>query len=263
MTYQRFAFALFALAACTPAVQTTNPAGVSVDATRMAEDVKVLSSDAFLGRGPATRGEELATNYLRDRLKAAGLQPGGPNGSWFQDVPLLQSNIIGTPTLSVNVNGETHPLTQGNEIAVRASMQSVDHVTIQNAPLVFLGYGVKAPERNWDDFKGMDVRGKVGVVLINDPDFESGQGDFGGKAMTYYGRWTYKYEEAARQGLAGLLIVHETAPASYGWATVKNSNTNTMFDIVRTNPAEVHPPMEGWVQRDAAVRLFEGGGTDL
>jgi Zn-dependent M28 family amino/carboxypeptidase len=122
---------------------------------------------------------------------------------------------------------------------------------------------VKAPERNWDDFKGEDLRGKVGLVLINDPDFETGQGDFGGKAMTYYGRWTYKYEEAARQGLAALLVVHETAPASYGWATVKNSNTNTMFDIVRQNPAEVHPLLEGWVQRDATVRLMTAVGQNF
>jgi Zn-dependent M28 family amino/carboxypeptidase len=152
---------------------------------------------------------------------------------------------------------------QGEDIAVRASMQNVDHVTIQNAPLIFLGYGVKAPERNWDDFKGQDVRGKVGIVLINDPDFETGSGDFGGKAMTYYGRWTYKYEEAARQGLAGLLIVHETEPASYGWPTVKNSNTNTMFDIVRSNPAEVHPPLEAWIQRDVAVRLLNAAGLNF
>ena len=103
----------------------------------------------------------------------------------------------------------------------------------QRADLVFVGYGVKAPERGWDDFKGVDVRGKIIVVLVNDPDFEGGEGDFGGKAMTYYGRWTYKYEEAARRGAAGVLVVHETDPASYGWATVKNSNTNTMFDIVR------------------------------
>jgi Zn-dependent M28 family amino/carboxypeptidase len=142
-------------------------------------------------------------------------------------------------------------------------MQNVDRVDIQNAPLVFLGYGVRAPERNWDDFKGEDVHGKVGIVLINDPDFESGKGDFGGKAMTYYGRWTYKYEEAARQGLAGLLVVHETAPASYGWATVKNSNTNTMFDIVRANPSEVHPLLEAWIQRDDAVRLFSAAGQDF
>jgi Zn-dependent M28 family amino/carboxypeptidase len=255
---------LLAIAACTPAVTTTtNPSGTSVSTERMAEDVRTVSSDAFLGRGPATRGEELATNYIRDRLKAAGLEPGGPNGSWFQEVPLSQSDIVGAPSLTVNVGGQTVPLKQGEQIAVRASMQNVDRVNIQNAPLIFLGYGVKAPERNWDDFKGEDVRGKVGVVLINDPDFETGQGDFGGKAMTYYGRWTYKYEEAARQGLAGLLIVHETAPASYGWATVKNSNTNTMFDIVRANPAEVHPLLEGWVQRDDAVRLFTAAGQDF
>ena len=216
-TLHRYSLFLVAVAACTPPVNTTaNPSRASASTTRMAADIQTVSSDAFLGRGPATRGEELTTNYLRDQLKAAGLQPGGPDGSWFQDVPLLQSNINGAPSLSFSVNGVTMPLTQGEQIAVRSSMQNIDHVTIQNAPLVFLGYGVKAPERNWDDFKGENVRGKVGIVLINDPDFESGQGDFGGKAMTYYGRWTYKYEEAARQGLAALLIVHETAPASYG-----------------------------------------------
>ena len=255
---------LIAVVACAPSARMGGlPAGVSVDAARLAEDVRTLSSDAFLGRGPATAGEPLTVNYIRDRLQAAGVEPGGPNGSWFQEVPLLQSDIVGTPSLSVTVGGQTHSLTQGNEIAVRASMQNVDRVSIQNAPLVFLGYGIRAPERNWDDFKGENLRGKVGIVLINDPDFESGQGDFGGKAMTYYGRWTYKYEEAARQGLAGLLIVHETAPASYGWATVKNSNTNTMFDIVRSNPSEVHPPLEGWVQREDAVRLFQAVGQDF
>jgi Zn-dependent M28 family amino/carboxypeptidase len=263
---KRLAYLVIALAstACTSAVSTGSGAGsAAVSADRMAADIRAVSSDAFLGRGPATRGEELATNYIRDRLQAAGLEPGGPNGSWFQEVPLSQSDITGTPSFSVNVNGQAIPLRQGEQIAVRASMQNVERVNIQNAPLVFLGYGVRAPERNWDDFKGESVRGKVGIVLINDPDFETGQGDFGGKAMTYYGRWTYKYEEAARQGLAGLLIVHETAPASYGWATVKNSNTNTMFDIVRANPAEVHPLLEGWVQRDDAVRLFNAVGQDF
>lgn len=229
----------------------------------MAEDIRTISSDAFLGRGPATRGEELATRYIRDRLQAAGVQPGGPNGSWFQDVPLLMSNIVGNPTLSFTVNGQATPLTQGTQIAVRSSMQNVDRVNIQNAPVVFLGYGVKAAERNWDDFKGENHRGKVGIVLVNDPDFETGQGDFGGKAMTYYGRWTYKYEEAARQGLAAMLVVHETAPASYGWATVKNSNTNTMFDIVRSNPAEVHPLLEGWIQKDDAAKLLAAAGQDF
>ena len=262
MTSIRLSAIVLLAAACAPSVSTTSTPAAAPNTSRIASDIQTVSSDAFLGRGPATRGEELTTNFLRDRLQAAGLQPGGPNGSWFQEVPLLQSNIVGTPSLSVNVNGQSISLTQGQEIAVRSSMQSVNRVDIKNAPIVFLGYGVKAPERNWDDFKGENVRGKVGLVLINDPDFETGQGDFGGKAMTYYGRWTYKYEEAARQGLAGLLIVHETAPASYGWATVKNSNTNTMFDIVRQNPSEVHPPMEGWVQRDDAIRLLKAVGLD-
>ncbi|MFL5581217.1 MAG: M28 family metallopeptidase, partial [Gemmatimonadaceae bacterium] len=234
-----------------------------IDSARLAQHVRVLASDSFLGRGPATAGEEKATAYIAEQFKAVGLEPGGPNGSWYQEVPLEQSDIVGQPTVTVTVGGKAQAMTQGEQVAIRASMQNVGRVDITNAPLVFLGYGVKAPERNWDDFKGENLRGKVGIVLINDPDFETGQGDFGGKAMTYYGRWTYKYEEAARQGLAGLLIVHETAPASYGWATVKNSNTNTMFDIVRANPAEVHPLIEGWIQRDLAVDLFRSAGLDF
>ena len=252
------------LAACTAAITPgSGGGGAAVSADRIAADIRTVSADSFLGRAPATRGEELTTNYIRDRLQAAGVQPGGPNGSWFQEVPLIQADIVGAPSLSVTVGGQTHPLKQGEQIAVRASLQNVAQVNIQNAPIVFVGYGVRAPERNWDDFKGEDLKGKIALVLINDPDFETGQGDFGGKAMTYYGRWTYKYEEAARQGLAGILVIHETAPASYGWATVKNSNTNTMFDIVRANPAEVHPLLEGWVQRDDAVRLFSAVGQDF
>ncbi|HYN80611.1 MAG TPA: M28 family metallopeptidase [Gemmatimonadaceae bacterium] len=264
MKYRFHLVTLLAISACTPTVNTAvAPSGSSATTDRIAADIRTVSSDAFLGRGPATPAEEMTVNYIRDRLQAAGVQPGGPNGSWFQEVPLVKADIVGAPSLTVNVNGQPTSLRQGEQIAVRASMQNVDRVSIQNAPIVFLGYGVRAPERNWDDFKGENVRGKVGLVLINDPDFETGQGDFGGKAMTYYGRWTYKYEEAARQGLAGMLVVHETAPASYGWATVKNSNTNTMFDIVRSNPAEVHPLLEGWVQRDDVVRLLTAVGQDF
>jgi Zn-dependent M28 family amino/carboxypeptidase len=264
MKHRLTAFAVLVAGACAPAVQQQPASGsAAIDATRLAEHVRVLASDSFLGRGPATAGETKATEYIAAQFRAAGLEPGGPNGSWYQEVPLLQSAIVGTPTLTVTMGGTPRALTQGEQIAVRASMQNVNRVQIDNAPLVFLGYGVKAPERNWDDFKGQDLRGKVGVVLINDPDFETGQGDFGGKAMTYYGRWTYKYEEAARQGLAGMLVVHETAPASYGWATVKNSNTNTMFDIVRQDPAATHPPLEGWIQRELAVELARSAGLDF
>ncbi|HEX2718031.1 MAG TPA: M28 family metallopeptidase, partial [Gemmatimonadaceae bacterium] len=253
--------------ACAPAVQTSTPTTPAASRTQilaenLARHVQTLASDAYRGRGPATSGEDSAVRYISTQFAAVGLQPGGPNGSWFQEVPLNQSDIVGTPLLTFNVAGRRIDVRQGEQIAVRASMQNVDRVAVASQ-LVFLGYGVRAPERNWDDFKGENLRGKFGVVLINDPDFETGQGDFGGKAMTYYGRWTYKYEEAARQGLAGLLIVHETAPASYGWATVKNSNTNTMFDIVRADPAAVHPLVEAWIQRDFAVELFRAAGQDF
>jgi Zn-dependent M28 family amino/carboxypeptidase len=148
-------------------------------------------------------------------------------------------------------------------VAIRPPETNVDQVDVKDAPIVFAGYGVTAPERNWDDFKGLDVKGKVLMVLVNDPDYETGQGDFGGKAMTYYGRWTYKYEEAARRGALGVFVVHETAPASYGWATVRNSNDEAQFDIVRANPAAQHPLIEAWVQRDEAVALLKAAGQDF
>jgi len=249
--------ALFAAAATPP----------TFDPHRLSDDVKTLSSDAFEGRGPATAGETKTVDYVISQFKAAGLQPGGDlkdgKREWTQAVPLLQSDIVGKPALSFTVNGKAESLTQGQEIAVRSALDGSKAVSIKNAPLVFVGYGVKAPERNWDDFKGVDLHGKIAVVLINDPDFETGVGDFGGKAMTYYGRWTYKYEEAARQGAAGMLIIHETAAASYGWPTVTNSNTNTQFDVVRDKPSAAHVPLEAWIQRDVAVNLFKSAGLDF
>jgi Zn-dependent M28 family amino/carboxypeptidase len=237
------------------------------DPHRLSDEDKTLSSDAFEGRGPATPAETKTIDYVVSQMQAAGLQPGGDlkdgKRAWTQAVPLLRTEIIGTPILMLTLDGKNQALTQGNEIAVRAPMDGSTSVAIANAPLVFVGYGVKAPERHWDDFKGVDLHGKIAVVLINDPDFETGVGDFGGKAMTYYGRWTYKYEEAARRGALGVLIVHETAPASYGWATVKNSNTNTMFDIVRDKPAAVHPQLEAWIQRDLAIAMFKQAGLDF
>ena len=245
------------------AAQTSPRPAPAFDTARVSRDIQTLASDAFEGRGPATPGEAKATRYIADGMKAAGLKPAGDKGSWFQAVPLLKADIVGQPTLAVTQAGRTTPLTQGQEIAVRAALTGQTSVALAGAPLVFVGYGVRAPDRQWDDFKGVDLHGKIAVVLINDPDFEGGEGAFGGALMTYYGRWTYKYEEAARQGAAGVLIVHESAPASYGWATVRNSNTNTMFDIVRRTPTESHVPLEGWIQRDLAVRLFAGAGLDF
>jgi Zn-dependent M28 family amino/carboxypeptidase len=239
----------------------------SFDTARLSDHVKTLGSDAFEGRAPATRAEQKTVDYLIAQFKEAGLQPGGAvvNGkrSWTQPVPLLKSDIVGTPQLTLQSEDTITSLVQGTDIAVRSPMNGQKQVTLSNVPLLFVGYGVTAPERGWDDFKGQDVRGKMLVVLVNDPDFEGGEGNFGGKAMTYYGRWTYKYEEAARRGAAGVMVVHETEPASYGWATVKNSNTNTMFDIVRDSPAAQHTGFESWIQRDVAVKLFQQSGLDF
>ena len=237
------------------------------DPARLSAHDKTLGSDAFEGRGVATPAETKTVDYLVGQFKAAGLQPGGQlvNGQrlWTQDVPLLKSDHVAAPLVTVTSAGQPLALRQGEEIAVRSPTNGQQKFAIDKAPLVFVGYGVAAPERGWDDFKGQDVRGKILVVLVNDPDFEGGEGNFGGKAMTYYGRWTYKYEEAARRGAAGVMIVHESLPASYGWATVKNSNTNTMFDIVRQNPATVHTPFESWIQRDVAVKLFANAGLNF
>ena len=247
-----------------PAPAAYNP---TFDAARLDAHVKTLSDDSFEGRGPSTAGETKTVAYLIQQLTAAGVEPGGEvidgRRGWTQRVPLLKSDIAGVPEISLHRGSSTTKLAQGPEVAIRSPMNGQAQVRLDKVPMLFVGYGVTAPERGWDDFKDVDVKGKVIVVLVNDPDFEGGEGDFGGKAMTYYGRWTYKYEEAARRGAAGVIIVHETAPASYGWATVENSNTNTMFDIVRQNPAAAHAPVNGWIQLDKARALISAAGLDF
>ncbi len=266
--------AVLAVASASAALTMTTwaAAPLGVDANRLSRHVKVISGDDYEGRGPATRAEKKTIAYIISQFKADGLKPGGdflvPGGKdgkrgWTQAVPLGRFEIKGPIKAAFTSAGQVQPVTQGNEVSLRAAQTNVDRVSIKDAPVVFAGYGVTAPERNWDDFKGMDLHGKVVLVLVNDPDFETGKGDFGGKAMTYYGRWTYKYEEAARRGAAGLLVIHETAPAAYGWATVKNSNTNAQFDIVRAKPSDAHPLLEGWIQRDETVALFNKAGLDF
>ena len=260
------AVAIFALARPVLAAQPR------IDPSRLSEHIRVLASDAFEGRGPATRGETRTVAYITDAFKAAGLRPGGDRQkrgrAWTQDVPLAQFDITGPIAVSVTSAGRTQGWKQGVEIAIRAPQTGATRIDIKDAPVVFVGYGVKAPERGWDDFKGVDLHGKIALVLVNDPDYETAPGlkdggDFGGKAETYYGRWTYKYEEAARQGAIGFIVIHETGPASYGWNTVKNSNTNSVFDIIRKDPAKVHAPIEAWIQRDATVGLFKAAGLDF
>lgn len=248
-----------ALMMSTPVLAQQAP---SFDTARLSEHARILSDDSFQGRGIGTPAEDMVVQYLSEQYAAAGFQPGGPNGQWTQDVTLNRftaSNI----QAQFKVGDEAIPLTQGQQIVVSTRLPG-DHVMLMDTPLVFVGYGIDAPERQWDDFKDVDVRGKILVVLVNDADFEEPALDtFGGRAMTYYGRWTYKYEEAARQGAAGVIIVHETAPASYGWATVTNSWSGPQFDIVRQNAAAERVGMEAWIQRDVAVDLFRRAGQDF
>ncbi len=234
-----------------------------ISGTRISNDIRVLSSDDFEGRGITTPAEEKTIDYMSKGFAAAGFQPGGENGGWTQDVHLRQF-IVSDPKLAFNLpDGKTIDLHQGQEITVN-TRGALGDVAFDKAPIVFVGYGVTAPERGWDDFKGIDVKGKILVELINDPDFVEPQlMTFGGKAMTYYGRWTYKYEEAARRGAAGVLIIHDTDAASYGWDTVRNSNNGSKFDIVRPDPSTASPKLESWISHETADVLFKAAGLDL
>nr|MBF0664863.1 M28 family peptidase [Brevundimonas sp.] len=252
----------FLLAACASTGAAPSAPDAALDATRLMEHARVLSDDSFQGRGIATPAEDMVVRYLSEQYAAAGFQPGGENGGWTQDVTLNRFTASDIKA-AFKVGGETIPLAQGQQIVVSTRLPG-SRVALTDAPLVFAGYGITAPERNWDDFKDVDVRGKVIVVLVNDADFEQPElNTFNGRAMTYYGRWTYKYEEAARRGAAGVIIVHETAPASYGWATVNNSWAGPQFDIVRQNAAAERVPVESWIQRDVAVDLFRRAGLDF
>ncbi len=234
-----------------------------ISAARISQDVKVISGDDYEGRGITTPAEAKTIAYIEKQFAAAGFQPGGDNGGWTQDVH-LRNFVVSDPKLAfVSADGQTKDLVTGQDITV-STRGAVSDIAFNKAPLVFVGYGVTAPERGWDDFKSLDVKGKILVELINDPDFVEPQlMTFGGKAMTYYGRWTYKYEEAARRGAAGVLIIHDTDAASYGWETVKNSNNGNKFDIVRSDPSTASPKLEAWISHATADSLFKSAGLDL
>lgn len=236
--------------------------GGGIQADNLATHLRILGSDAFEGRAPNTPGEEKTVAYISEQFALAGLEPTGDDGRWVQQVTLERSEIDGPVHAELRIGGVARPLVQGEDIAVE-TLYPHDAVDLRDVPLVFAGYGVTAPELGWDDYAGLDVAGKIVVVLVNDPDFERGEGDFGGRAMTYYGRWTYKYEEAARRGAAGALIVHETEPAAYPWATVRNGRNGPQYDIVRDDAATYHLPMRGWMQRELAETLFRDAGLDF
>lgn len=253
---------LLTAAACLVFVLPVHAKTPLISATRISQDVKTLSDDSFEGRGIATPAEAKVIDFVSKGFKAAGLEPGGENGGWTQDVK-LRKFTLSDPHLAFDTANGKIDLKQGEDI-VASTRGALGDVSFDKAQLVFAGYGVDAPERDWNDFKGTDVKGKILVVLINDPDFAEPQlNTFGGKAMTYYGRWTYKYEEAVRKGAAGVLIIHDTDAASYGWDTVRNSWTSDQFDIVRLDPSTASPKLEGWMTGATADKLFKAAGLDL
>jgi Zn-dependent M28 family amino/carboxypeptidase len=241
------------------------PAVAQVDTQRMSEITRVLASDEFQGRAPGTPGEARTIPYLIEQFRAAGLEPAGENGGWTQTVPMIRTQLEAPVAASVRQAGQTLPLKFPDDVYL-GTVRATERARIANAPMVFVGYGVSAPERGWDDFKGADLKGKVAVFLVNDPDFEAAAGEpvagkFGGKTMTFYGRWVYKYEEAARRGAIAALIVHETDAAGYPWTVVK-SGAGESYNIVLPEGAQQPVLLQGWIQRPVAEVLLKRAGYD-
>ena len=237
-----------------------------IEPARLAETVKTLASNSFEGRSPGTPGEEKTVNWLIEKYRALGLEPGGENGGWTQKVPLIRTQLGPASTLAVMHGKDRIALVQNEGVYLRTP-RPVDRAIIEKAEMVFVGYGVDAPERQWDDFKGIDLKGKIAVFLVNDPDFEAVaeepvKGKFGGQAMTYYGRWTYKFEEAARRGAIGALIVHDAPGAGYGWSTVIAGGGEN-YDIVRPASEPQRVMLQGWIEGQTAVDLFKAADQDL
>lgn len=248
-------FTAVCLLGCQQAASPT--AKVTFDEPSYRQDLKTLSSDAFEGRAPTTHGEQMTLNYLTNAFKAIGLAPQA-DGSYLQKVPMVSYT-------TTNVSQATLaglPLQYRRDIVIN-SHHNVTDVDIENAPLVFVGYGINAPEYGWNDYDGVDMHGKIAVMLINDPGFMHPDSDkFNGKAMTYYGRWTYKYEEASRQGALGALIIHQTAPASYPWSVVEHSWTGPQQDLAAADD-NYRVAVEGWISETAAEHVFAASGINL
>jgi len=276
------------LAACTPADEADTDAAPAPETTTEATDagqsapsedtgvssatiaeadmrrmISTLADDEFEGRAPATPGGIAASQWIADEMARIGLEP-GYEGSYFQPVPLLEVTLDeSTSSFDIAHNGEPLGLTT-NEDVVFWTKRAADEVSLDGSDLVFVGYGVVAPEYGWNDYEGVDVEGKTVVMLVNDPGYaDPDSGLFNGNAMTYYGRWTYKYEEAARQGAAGVILIHQTAPASYGWNVVSGSWTGAQLDLAREPGEGTFAAVESWVTEDVARQLFELSGLDF
>jgi hypothetical protein len=254
----------------TPTVQRT-PIGElpDIDHEAVLAHTKVLSSDEYEGRGPGTKGETQTVNYLVDAFKKIGLKPGNTDGTYVQKVPLVGIRADGAPMIVRGAGGVEKRLAWGNDI-VAWTKRVTESVTLADSEMVFVGYGVVAPEYQWDDYKGLDVKGKTIVMLVNDPPVPSPANPseldpktFGGRAMTYYGRWTYKFEIGAEKGAAGVLIIHETEPAGYPFEVLQGGNLGEKLDLVTPSKNMGRATIEGWVTVDKGRELLTLAGQDF
>jgi Zn-dependent M28 family amino/carboxypeptidase len=251
-----------------PAAPATAPAAAQhafaadINAADFSELVKTLASDEFEGRGPGTPGEDKTVEYLQAQMQRIGLKPGNGD-SYFQTVPMMETTADENTAMTIDVKGKTHTLKFGSDMVV-GTRTGQPEVKVDASELVFVGYGVDAPEQKWNDYAGVDVKGKTVVMLVNDPGFHAkDESLFEGKRMTYYGRWTYKFEEAARKGARAAIIIHDTEGASYGWDVVKNSWSGTQYDLRAADDPAPRVPLQGWITGDQAKSLFADAGLDL
>ncbi|GAC13516.1 M28 family metallopeptidase [Aliiglaciecola lipolytica] len=255
---------IFGLASCKQLPNSNSPKSNfqdvydNISEQEIKQHVKTISSDEFEGRAPTSAGETKTLEYLVNNFKALGFQPGNGN-SYLQAVELME--ITADPNMQLRMGSNTFEY-QKNMVA--SSKRETPEVNLNDSDIVFVGYGVNAPEYDWNDYEGLDVKGKTVVILVNDPGFENpDSGKFQGKTMTYYGRWTYKYEEASRQGAEAAIIVHETAPASYGWSVVSNSWSGPQYSLASKNGNADRVAIEGWISLEAANKVFAEAGLDF
>jgi len=255
-----------AAAAAAARVATADPIAVGVEAMNEIDyrrHIEILASDEFGGRAPASPGEELTVNYLVNAFESLGLEPANGD-SYTQDVPLAWVEATNKPEMHISGGEGDDLVIEYATEQVMWTRQQVPQTTLEDSELVFVGYGINAPERDWNDYADVDVKGKTVVILINDPGYATQDPElFNGNAMTYYGRWDYKFGEAARQGATGAIMIHDRLPAAYGWSTVTNSWTGPQFDMVLPNHGEGLAAMESWVTRESAEALFKKAGLNL
>ncbi len=259
--FSLFSLPIFLFLSCGSKTHDVEAAVTSLNIDELIHDVKILSSDDFEGRFPASPGEEKTIAFLKEEFEKAGLKPGNRD-SYFQDVPLVE--ITATPQTKLVISGRDKPLEfEFKDDFVGLTLRVQEKVNVEDSDMIFVGYGIVAPEYEWNDYEGIDAKGKTVVMLVNDPGFATQDpGLFTGRAMTYYGRWTYKYEEAARQGAECAVIIHETEPAAYGWDVVRNGWTGPNFNLVSEDGNASRCAVETWITLETAKTIFEAAGKN-